>query len=67
MAGVSAPYSLDLNPIEQCWAKIKTALRQTQARTRQALEAALKQALHTIPPRMHRHGLPIAVILYINR
>lgn len=44
------PYSPDRNPIEQCWAKIKTALRQAQARTRQALEAALKRALRTITP-----------------
>lgn len=44
------PYSPDLNPIEQCWAKIKTALRQAKARTRQALEAAFKQALQTITP-----------------
>jgi transposase len=42
------PYSPDLNPIEQCWAKLKTALRQAQARTREALDAALKQALPTI-------------------
>jgi hypothetical protein len=44
------PYSPDLNPIEQCWAKLKTALRQARARTREALEAALKQALQTITP-----------------
>jgi transposase len=56
------PYSLDLNPIEQCWVKIKTALRHAQARTRQALEAALKQALHMITPQMPRPGLPIVVI-----
>ena len=42
------PYSPDLNPIEKCWAKIKTALRRAKARTREALEAALKQALQTI-------------------
>jgi transposase len=42
------PYSPDLNPIEKCWAKIKTALRHAKARTREALEAALKQALRTI-------------------
>ena len=44
------PYSPGLNPIEQGWAKIKTALRQAKARTRQALEAAFKQALPTITP-----------------
>ena len=44
------PYSPDFNPIEKCWGKIKTALRQAKARTRQALEAVLKQALSTITP-----------------
>lgn len=39
------PYSPDLNPIEKCWSKIKTALRAAKARTREALEAALKAVL----------------------
>ncbi len=39
------PYSPDLNPIEKCWSKIKTYLRQAKARTREALEQALKEAL----------------------
>ncbi len=39
------PYSPDLNPIEKCWSKIKTYLRAAKARTRQALEQALKEAL----------------------
>lgn len=42
------PYSPDLNPIEKCWSKIKTALRAAKARTREALEAALKAALLTV-------------------
>jgi len=42
------PYSPDLNPIEKCWAKLKTALRQAKARTREALEEALTLALQTI-------------------
>ena len=42
------PYSPDFNPIEKCWSKIKTALRRAKARTREALEAALKEALLTI-------------------
>ena len=42
------PYSPDYNPIEQCWSKIKTALRAAKARTREALEEALRQALLTI-------------------
>jgi transposase len=39
------PYSPDLNPIEKCWSKIKTFLRKAKARTREALEAALQEAL----------------------
>lgn len=39
------PYSPDFNPIEQCWSKVKTYLRKAKARTREALEAALKEAL----------------------
>jgi transposase len=39
------PYSPDLNPIERCWSKIKTALRAAKARTREALEEAIKQAI----------------------
>lgn len=39
------PYSPDLNPIEKCWSKIKTYLRAAKARTREALEQALKEAL----------------------
>jgi transposase len=42
------PYSPDLSPIEPCWAKRKTALRTAKARTREALEHAIAQALATI-------------------
>lgn len=42
------PYSPDMNPIERCWSKIKTSLRAAEARTREALEAAIKQALATV-------------------
>ena len=35
------PYSPDFTPIEQAWSKLKTKLRQAQARTREALEEAL--------------------------
>ena len=42
------PYSPDLSPIEPCWSKRKTALRTAKARTREALEHALAQALATI-------------------
>jgi len=42
------PYSPDLNPIEQAWSKLKTLLRGAAARTRDALEAALRQVLEQI-------------------
>jgi transposase len=42
------PYSPDLSPIEPCWSKLKTAMRTAKARTREALEHAIAQALATI-------------------
>jgi transposase len=42
------PYSPDLNPIEQCWSKLKTFLRAVKARTREALDAAVTRALATV-------------------
>ncbi|HEX8429365.1 IS630 family transposase [Hymenobacter sp.] len=42
------PYSPDLTPIEQAWSKLKTKLRAAQARTRQALELALQEAIDWI-------------------
>lgn len=42
------PYSPDYNSIERCWSKLKTFLRAAKARTREALEAAIKQALVTV-------------------
>jgi transposase len=44
------PYSPDLNPIELCWAKVKTVLRSLKARTFDALVDALADALSTINP-----------------
>lgn len=44
------PYSPDMAPIESCWSKLKTYLRQAQARTHDALDAAIAQALATITP-----------------
>jgi transposase len=41
-------YSLDLSPIEEAFSKLKTALRRAGARTREALEEAIAQALLTI-------------------
>jgi transposase len=42
------PYSPDLTPVEQAWSKLKAKLRTAQARTRQALEQALHEALNWI-------------------
>jgi transposase len=41
-------YSPDLNPIEKMWSKIKAFLRKAKARTLDALEKAIKDALATI-------------------
>ena len=42
------PYSPDLNPIEPAWSKIKQVLRSLKARTADALENAVAEALHSI-------------------
>lgn len=42
------PYSPDFNPIEQAFSKLKTWLRTAQARTRDLLEAAIKDAAEWI-------------------
>jgi transposase len=44
------PYSPDLNPIEQAWSKVKQMLRALKARTADALENAVAQALAAITP-----------------
>jgi len=42
------PYSPDLNPIELCWAKLKAALKEFGARTRDALDIAIRRAMDLI-------------------
>jgi transposase len=42
------PSAPDLSPIDPCWSTLKTALRTAKARTREALEHAITQALATI-------------------
>lgn len=42
------PYSPDLNPIELCWSKIKTALRAAKARTLDALLDAVADGLRSV-------------------
>ena len=49
------PYSPDCSPIENCWSKLKTILRQAKARTREALDDALKHAIDHIT-RSDAHG-----------
>jgi transposase len=44
------PYSPDLNPIEQLFAKLKALLRKAAARTLEALIAAIAHGLTTIRP-----------------
>ena len=44
------PYSPDLNPIEQAFAKLKTLLRQAAARTLEDLQRAVAQALKLFSP-----------------
>ncbi len=39
------PYSPEYNPIEQCWPKLKQLLRKAGARTRDALDSALGEAM----------------------
>lgn len=42
------PYSPDLNPIEKAWSKFKQFLRAAKARTAEALDQAVTEALKTI-------------------
>ena len=44
------PYSPDLNPIEKAWAKLKQMLRAAKARTKEALDQAIAEALPCITP-----------------
>ncbi len=44
------PYSPDLNPIEKAWSKFKQFLRSAKARTAEALDTAITEALKTISP-----------------
>lgn len=44
------PYSPDLNPIENAFAKLKALLRKAAARTRDALWATIGRLLEAYPP-----------------
>lgn len=51
------PYSPDLNPIEQMFAKLKALLRKASARTRETLWTIIGQLLHTFSPAECRNYL----------
>lgn len=44
------PYSPDFNPIENMWSKVKSHLRSAAARTYEALQTAITDALHAVTP-----------------
>jgi len=44
------PYTPEFNPIEPCWSKMKEFLRSRAVTTRDALEAAVADAMETITP-----------------
>jgi transposase len=44
------PYSPDLNPIEKAWSKLKEKLRKVKARSVEALDQAISQAIPEISP-----------------
>ena len=44
------PYSPDLNPIELRWSKLKGALKDFGARTRDDLDAAIRRAMNLMCP-----------------
>ena len=48
-------YSPDLSPIEEAFAQLKALLRRAKARTAEALEAAIGDALDAVTPRDARH------------
>ena len=61
------PYSPDLNPIEQAFAKLKTLLRTTAARTVTALWQAIGQLLDAFTPTECAHYLAHAGYVPSNR
>lgn len=43
-------YSPELNPIEECWSKVKSGLRTLKARTQEVLERAVQVVAQSIMP-----------------
>jgi hypothetical protein len=54
------PYSPDFNPIEPCWAQVKSHLRKTKARLLLTLQPALQAALKLVTPDHIRNSSSIA-------
>lgn len=44
------PYSPELNPIEECWSKVKAVLKTLAARSRKTLDEAVSYALACVTP-----------------
>jgi transposase len=42
------PYSPDLNPIEECWSKMKAIMRKLAARTRETIDSAVAAAADAV-------------------
>jgi transposase len=55
------PYSPDMNPIEKAWAKLKQCLRSAKARTKEALEQAIADALKLISPENAKAWFRLAI------
>lgn len=45
------PYSPELNPIEECWSKVKSILRSIGAKTKESLQNAIAKALKAVTPK----------------
>ncbi|HEY6252285.1 MAG TPA: transposase [Candidatus Angelobacter sp.] len=58
------PYSPDFNPTAQIWAKVKQWLRSAKARTVEALEQAIANALHAITAEDTAGCLPDTDMVY---
>jgi len=58
------PFSPNLSPTEACWSKLKALLRATQARTREALDAAIGRPWPRSHRRMHAAGSGIVTMPY---
>jgi transposase len=60
------PYSPDLNPIEKAWSKLKQLLRTAKARSREALESAITDALPLITPENAKAWFRACGLVYSN-